>query len=1653
MMETIVAIGEKLGLQGGDLRKFIEEQQAREREERALEREEKAKERENEREAKERENEREAREREVQRQYELELKKLELEAQSHQSSQSVHSPRDPNSMSKMPKIPCFVDNKDNIDSYLLRFERFAGINNWNKTTWATSLSALLTGRALDVYSRLSDADATNYDKVKDSLLKRYELTENGFSVRFRNSEPESGESAEQYITRLQNYLTRWIELSNTDKTYDSLFDLMIKEQFLNSCSPDLSTFLKERAPVTLAELSTLTDQYLTAHKKSFANKTFKHVNKFESNNKFKGFKGTSNLHLKSSNAGRNPYLNCVFCCEPHAPESCGRVLKMDIKTRKQKVKDANRCYLCLKPSKHFAKECRSGKKCSKCKGHHHNLLCDPVASDTTNSTTMQSSALCAPNNRVLLMTASVVIKGSKGDKVARLLIDGGSQRSYIRNQLANSVGVSKIGSENLCLHSFGENSIRVKFDLVQTLLVSRVGDDSVPVNLLATDKLCAPLETIPSGSWVDELFQHGFILSDKVSDHSCPETIDIIIGSDYIWDILTHNTYTTSSGLVATESKFGWVLQGKVDAYSPQQTMHNSITLFTSSIPTLWDLETVGITNSEEVGDHPTFKKFERQIERKKDGRYCVPLMWKENTSSLESNYNSAKQRLDRLENRLQKDSSLKTQYEAVFSDYIAQDIIEEVTINKDDKYKQTFYLPHHAVVKQSSESTKLRPVFDGSAKDPSGISLNNQLDPGPSLLPLLVDILIRFRSSEIAFTGDISKAFLQLILDPNDRDFLRFLWQGKVFRFKRVCFGISCAPFLLNATIRHHLLTHGDKQLANKMLQNFYVDDLLMCSTNVQEAFNEILQSVKIMNEAKMPLQKWKTNSFALKSKLLDSDICCSSEGSSETKVLGIPWNTETDSIGVNFPILSSETKLSKRRILSIANGIFDPLGFASPITISFKCLLRRIWLKGYDWDENLSEEDQKWAKEIYSSFDQVTTLSVPRYYFRFSSDKIASIHLHLFTDSSEEAYAACIYVTCSLNSGESHSNLVIAKTRLSPIKKLTLPRLELTACCIGSKLLSRVRFALNFTDESVVGIHCWTDSMIALHWIQSSSLKYKPFVSNRIQDIQSVTPPSNWNHCPGTENPADQATRPIVYSQWNQSFWLEGPSWLRKDASCWPSQNKDKKELGIDNDIETKSTVPALVTQVTTDPVLDLSRFSKLSKALKVFSYVQRAIVKFKKSISLVNDSQKNFDTTGKISVLEIQDSLNKLIQLEQNKFYSNEIEHLKSNKTVYNSKLKNLVLKFDSNFLFSVGRISNDLLIILPAHSDLTNLIVLDCHHKTLHSGISSTLAELRQKYWIIQPRRTVKSVIRKCFVCRLHHTKSYQQQESILSTVRTNEATPFSITGCDHAGPFYTNDCKKHYLLIFTCTVVRAVYLELSPDLQTENFLLAFRRFQARCGTIKIMLSDNSTTFRKASLALKEYIDWKFIPEYSPTWGGIWERLIKSAKLAFRKCLGRQVVSAEVLKTLLTEIESCINHRPITYVSDDPNDPQPLRPIDFVRNSSVVPMKDQHNLLVKSYKERNHHLSILWKRWKLEYLSALRSWNKSKKSGGSLLPKVNDIVLVDPKSVSLKNRALWPLGRITSVIPGKDGFPRYVTLISRGKILRRNSGLIYPLETNS
>jgi Integrase zinc binding domain len=293
-----------------------------------------------------------------------------------------------------------------------------------------------------------------------------------------------------------------------------------------------------------------------------------------------------------------------------------------------------------------------------------------------------------------------------------------------------------------------------------------------------------------------------------------------------------------------------------------------------------------------------------------------------------------------------------------------------------------------------------------------------------------------------------------------------------------------------------------------------------------------------------------------------------------------------------------------------------------------------------------------------------------------------------------------------------------------------------------------------------------------------------------------------------------------------------------------------------------------------------------------------------------------------------------------------------------------------------------------------------LIRDAHQNRLHSGVSDTLVETRQSYWILKARPIIKSVLSQCVPCNKKQRKPLQAPAGSLPEDRCSFAEPFKVTGLDFAGPFYVKDAKeKAWMCLFTCAVTRALHLELVKSMSTPCFLLALNRFISRRGLCQTIYSDNGRTFQRAAKELSNRwkkidpilgnemgnkgIQWKFIVEGAPWWGGWWERMVGVVKNLLKKAIGKTSLYSDELETLMIRIEAVVNKRPITYVYNDHQEPRPLCPADFLigpRPAQLPPYaEEERKPLPATQQELTNRLRFQEKigeelaaRWTEEYL---------------------------------------------------------------------------------
>ena len=466
-----------------------------------------------------------------------------------------------------------------------------------------------------------------------------------------------------------------------------------------------------------------------------------------------------------------------------------------------------------------------------------------------------------------------------------------------------------------------------------------------------------------------------------------------------------------------------------------------------------------------------------------------------------------------------------------------------------------------------------------------------------------------------------------------------------------------------------HHLAQSEQSKVVSELQENLYVDDWLSGANSELEAKSMVNEALEVMEGASMCLTKWESN----KSFVVDK-----AEPSDYVKVLGMGWRSADDHFAFEGFDFGSDLRISKRVVLSLIARMFDPLGFLNPFVVFLKVLFQELWKEGLDWDEQVPESVEKQVKLWLDSLSDLRLWSFPRCYFDQPWLEHNSIELHGFCDSSEKAYGCCVYLVLRTES-EVKSSLVISKVKVAPVKRVTLPRLELLGAVLLARQLRLVREALCL-KESVVSRY-WTDSMVVLGWIRGDPSRWKQFVANRVEQIQDLSDPSQWSHCPGETNPADLVTRGILAQELMRSdLWLKGPLDLFMGDGV-------ETDFDIDSTVNSACRSEVLLSVSTPDlSFVELDRWGSLTKALRIMGWIGRFVSNCRVAAERRQLGDLSFEELEKGKIL--------LFRVAQRQVYAQEVQALEQNTPLSKrSTLFHLSPLLDDNGLLRIkGRLDN-------------------------------------------------------------------------------------------------------------------------------------------------------------------------------------------------------------------------------------------------------------------------------------------------------------------------------------------------------------------------
>lgn len=1407
--------------------------------------------------------------------------------------------------------------------------------------------------------------------------------------------------------------------------------------------------------------------------------------KFQNSERSKQFKVH---HTKVNNQ------KCCLCKGLHVLKSCPKFLSMDWKNRLSVVKKCNSCLNCLAQG-HMVVACQSKNTCSKCYMKHHTLLHKNMSpqvdigtnalSQSTQNKNIQSADLPMTSsnvksfhtsvaNKTMLATAWVkIVKDGESHRL-RALIDPCSDDTFISSKIQKllklptrsiSADITGLGGEAIVRCSkvafFTISSIdRSKFSMAIDALVVKDVTGNVPTYTFDT----VSINNLPKLNYADpDFYKSG--------------PVDILLGGNlYPFILLKGVEHGILGSLVAQQTVFGWIVTGPTNKSPSNQVVrvsHCTRVSINEQMAKFWEIEEISTEKTVSEEDKLCEKIYQRTTIRRSDGRYVVDLPFKTAPPlhlSVHSNRYVALTQYLRNEKSLSKKSDLKLMYDDVIQEYLTLGHMEQVDApNKDSE--DYFYLPHHGIFRPESATTKLRVVFNASCPSVNGKSLNDFLYVGPVLQKDIISLILNWRLYKYVFNADVSNMYRQILINPKHAPYQRILFRTstdeeiKDFQLRTVTFGVNCAPYLALRTLLQLADDEANRfPLGAKILrENMYVDDALVGTHTVPECIEARKQLADILMSAGFELRKWTSNSKEILSglprdHLLNCDFL-NFDDKSIAKTLGIRWNAISDSFYFVTEKIQNKNAFTKREVLSVIARLFDPLGWLAPVVINAKVLMQQLWLDDLEWDDPLKPLALVKWKKFVENYGVIDSINIPRW-IEYSPQ--CKMEFHGFCDSSELAYAATLYARIEIDSNTTTS-LLVSKTRVAPLRKLSLPRLELCGALLLSELIQAFLPQLQI-DKSALFL--WSDSTIVLSWLKKPSYNWTTFVANRVSKIHNRVG-SGWRHVPTHDNPSDLATRGLTPLELKENtMWWYGPPWLRRDTSLWPSN------LVIpETNLESK---PLKAHIARSDDVEDiLERFSCLSRAMHVVGYIFR----FWNSTHPASRKKCDFSCI-RLSNTELSFVRKRLMVLSQTIYFSKDYNCLAKKRPLdAKSCLLTLTPFIDKDRLLRAnGRLGSTLSlaynerhpIILSHKSRFAKLYIDFIHKLTLHGGLRLMVATIRLECWVIRAKNIIRTHIHNCKECVIARRHLQNQLMSSLPPERTTWSRPFTNSGVDFAGPFDIKTfsgrgCRmtKGYICLFVCFATKAIHLEAVSDLSTPAFLAALTRFTSRRGCPNKIYSDNGRNFVGAAKEIKENflkiirevkdeanaryrfqkLEWHFIPASAPHMGGLWEAGVKSCKSHLKKIAGQVKHTFEEFSTILSYIESCLNSRPLTPLSEDIDNLGALTPGHFLIGSSLLsPAEPEVFPSQTALLNRWRRLKVIQhefcRRWKSEYLKEIQKRNKWKLPQNDL--RENDLVVLRHEAGGPND---WRLGRVTKIYHGPDNRVRVVDLKTQSGIITR------------
>jgi hypothetical protein len=1255
------------------------------------------------------------------------------------------------------------------------------------------------------------------------------------------------------------------------------------------------------------------------------------------NPRFKNLATTTTENVDKEKTAAKKKRWCHSCeSDSHSTEVCRALLKKPYQERNAAIRKMGLCYACLKKGSHLAKDCKNKLTCNTCKRRHPTVLHwereqpeNKQAKDEKSADASMTCGLTGAGESSLLSIVPVTVFSSEANRHVRTyaLLDNKStavfcskslqrklcaqgKRTKIRVQTIN--GVNYAETYKLSGLSVSDNDGENVIELPETFV-----QETIPIT---EDDIIKSKDMLKPWPYLQEV---------NIPEMTPGYKVELLIGNNVPKALEPLKVIQAQGhGPFACKTQLGWEVHGLTANTSNRVSAHR-IKLEEDIHQQLVNLYNQDFTERlvedtpQRSRDDQRFINIVEKSIQLKDGHYEMSLPLRNRNETFPNNQVMAESRMAHLKRKFQRNPAFKTEYVKAMNETINKGYAEVVADEEDIPTEgKVWYIPHHGV--QHPRKHKIRIVFDCAATF-KGTSLNKQLLQGPDFTNSLVGVLTRFRQEPIAAMSDVEGMFNQVKVSTEDRDLLRFLWwqDGDTskpltdYRMTTHLFGAVSSPSCSNYALRQTAVDNKDGIVADTVNRNFYVDDCLKSVSSEEEAIALVEDLTTVLKKGGFKLTKWVSNSCQVMEVIPEEDRASGMKSLDlhvqgnlpPERALGVLWSPETDRF--SFKIEVKDHNLTRRGILSTVSALYDPLGFAAPVILPAKQLLQDLCRLRLGWDDQIPQEHQRKWEVWIAELPKLENFYIDRCFKPSWFESCKTTQLHHFADASQTGYGTASYLRFENEDGKVYCTLVTSKSRVSPLKQITIPRLELTAAVVAVKVNHMIQKEL---DIPIHKTFFWTDSMTVLRYINNESARFHTFVANRIALIRDGSEPSQWRYVNTRSNPADDSSRGLSVRKFLISKrWVQGPDFMHLPEDQWPIPDVDDV-CKMENDPEVKEQVISNAVLVKSSAIDRLftyfSSWYCLRRAVAWILRIKQCLRDRVKQRKMMNDaghddgSVQLLQSEGRSNInvreargkdmnrdirpcttADMQASEREVIKYVQSQAFQEEINTLKKQanqdntvtklnpqKYVHVKRASNIskLHPFLMNGVLRVGgRLSKAALpedtrfpMILPKTSPVTELILREIHETTGHCGRNHMLHHVRQKYWIINANSCARKIVNRCVKCRKYGKRAEVQSMADLPEDRvTPDQPPFTDVGMDFFGPFYVKigrSSVKRYGAIFTCLATRAVHVEKADSMDTSACINAIRRFIARRGQVKSIRSDNGSNLVGARNELSQEI---------------------------------------------------------------------------------------------------------------------------------------------------------------------------------------------------